>query len=277
MQHPPHRDLPRPLYRNRPRKCHGQNGVSLLAVMALLLLSAITVLGSFRVARLSEGMVGNGSDYARAFAAAEALLHDAEIDIRGRLPPYEILDPDGQPGSPCRPDVPNTVGCRIQDNLTPWFPRDSPEFNAVSDVLGTLSNGGANGVRCQQGICAPTGLNDLDGLWQQQSVMEPLGACYGQFTRIGLTATATANDGNPLLDAVFDRNGRCTHGTARYWVEIFRYDHNAAATTGPASALLPELSRNFIYRITAIAHGTREGTRVILRSIFVPFPAQPPL
>ena len=245
-------------------------GVSLLTVMVILLLSTIAVMGSFRVARLAEAMQRNGSDYERAFAAAEALLRDAEIDIRGRRPPYETLNADGQPGNPCLPLGADVIGCRRQTGQQPWFPQNSFDFDEVSDLVQTAA-GNSNGIRCSQGICVPQQITEFANLGQLLPQMQPLGACYGQFTRQGQTATAGVGDSNPLLAAQFDQN---TGARAWYWVELFKYTTHVGAGPGAANVVTPEPSRNFIYRITAVAQGLREGTQVVLHSLFIPFPAQ---
>jgi hypothetical protein len=63
-----------------------QQGIALLTVLVLLLLSLTAVLGALRYSNLNEAMLGNTSDYNRTFAAAEALVRDAEIDIRVAAP-----------------------------------------------------------------------------------------------------------------------------------------------------------------------------------------------
>ncbi len=68
--------------------------MSLPLVLIFLLLAIISVLGAYRAGFLNERMVGNESDYNRAFAAAEALIRDAEMDIRGRRPPYDFVQAD---------------------------------------------------------------------------------------------------------------------------------------------------------------------------------------
>ena len=60
-----------------------ERGIALIVVMVMLILGSILVLGSTRTTWFNETMVGNDSDYSRAYAAAEALIHDAEADIRG--------------------------------------------------------------------------------------------------------------------------------------------------------------------------------------------------
>jgi len=84
-----------------------QQGVSLLIVVVVTLLCALLVLASAQVVRLSEMLAGNDSEASRAFEAAEALLHDAELDVLG-------LGPQGQA---CQPG-PGWIGCRHPGTAT---------------------------------------------------------------------------------------------------------------------------------------------------------------
>jgi type IV pilus assembly protein PilX len=250
--------------------CHPQRGISLVTVLVLLLLSLVAVLGAFRVANLNEAMLGNSSDYNRARVAAEALILDAEMDIRGRRPPYATVQTDGTIGFPCRPAPANSttslvteggyVGCRNQAAAnTPWFPRNSEDFDAVSDLV--ESNSAT--LRCMQGICVPLNTTDLAFIENNLANMTPLGATYGQFTRNALAAPGVS--GNPILSS--------DTAKAWYWVEAFRYNSDAV-NSGAASinALVPDPTAPFIYRITAIAQGMKAGTRVVIKSVFVPYP-----
>ena len=249
-----------------------QHGISLLTVMVILLLSSIAVLGSFRVAHLAQIMQGNDSDYERAFAAAEAVLRDAEIDVRGRLPPYNFQHSDGQAGAPCLPAALDVVGCRQLGAQQPWFPQSSSEFDELRDLIDSFASAN-NGVRCRQGICIPQNINAPANTAQQLVAMRPFGACYGQFTRRGLPPDNGLGDTNPSLVVEFDGNRNCTQARAWYWVELFRFNTSVGLPGGAANLPTPELNRNFLYRITAVAQGLREGTQVVLQSIFIPFPA----
>lgn len=249
-----------------------QRGIALPTVLVLLLLSIISVLGAFKVGLLNEIMVGNVSDYSRARAAAEALVRDAEMDIRGRRPPYTTIQSDGTLGFPCRPN-PSTsttsqiietgwIGCR--NNAvpgTPWFPRTSEEFDEVSDIV--AENNAV--IRCEAGICMPLNMTDLGAIENNLDAMKQFGATYGLYTRNGLAYPSVA--GNPIL------NGTGVNARAWYWVEAFRYGESVSSGISPASNLTPEPSASFVYRITAIAQGLKASTRVVIKSTFVPFPA----
>ncbi len=63
-----------------------QRGISLLVVMIVVLLSSLLALWAFRTSLVNEAIVGNDADYQRAFEAAQAMVQDAELDIRGERP-----------------------------------------------------------------------------------------------------------------------------------------------------------------------------------------------
>ena len=251
------------LINSNPRR---QRGISLFTVLVLLLLSVTAVLGAFRVANLNEAMLGNSADYNRAQAAAEALIRDAEMDIRGRLPPYTTVQANLALGWPCRPDAVGSnvvttgyVGCRNQGVAnTPWFPRNNEDFDSVTDIVAA-----ANTSRCLQGICMPLNSTDHARIEEDLATMTPFGATYGQYTRVGLTAPGVA--GNAILTSVPAR--------AWYWVEGFRYSTAIASGPNVGAANIPDSQGFFTYRITAVAQGMKAGTQVVIKTIFVPFPA----
>nr|WP_315465093.1 hypothetical protein [uncultured Rhodoferax sp.] len=247
-----------------------QKGISLFLVLIVLLLTLSAVLGSFRVSSLNESILANTSDYSRAQAAAEALIRDAEIDIRGRRPPYTTVQADGKLGWPCRPNPATstttnveTVGyessCRQRNSTTtPWFPQNNEEFDAVTDIV--VANDATK--RCENGICMPSSTTSHANIASDLASWTPFGATYGQYTRNSLAAPGVA--GNPILTSATP--------SAWYWIEAFRYSYGASIDADISSNLIPSEGRNFIYRITAIAQGLKPGTRVVIRSIFVPYP-----
>lgn len=234
---------------------HASRGIALITVLSILTVSALLVLASARSALLHEMIAGQQSDQARAQAAADALLRDAELDILGQ-------DAEGRP---CRPPAPGTVGCRARGAgaaaLAPYFPQTPEEFEEVRDWLR------ARNVLCSEGICIAPTLTALDGLASNLDAVQASGATYGQFTRTGLSAPGTA--GNPLL---------ASEGAPRawYWAEVLRYDTgpDAMATAAPRGHLQPDPARPFVYRITAMALGLKPGTRAVVRALFVPYPAK---
>lgn len=266
-------------------------GVSLTVVLIVVVLGLISIAGAFRVARLSESQSGATADHARTYAAAEALLRDAESDIRGRLPDttgtwaangdvYKVNATDGLVGLPCKTAVPpaNKVyaGCRTIDavpgatNDAAWYPESVDEYDELRDVITAKKPT----LRCYQGICTPLSMADLRDI-HLESLLSPLfpdGAYYGQYT--GLKTKTTTNS-NPSLS----RNTTATTLPAagqpwgRYWVEVFRHTNSVANGSSASTNLVPDPSAPFVYRVTAVAQGLKPGSRVILRQVFVPNPA----
>jgi type IV pilus assembly protein PilX len=267
------------------RQRQAQRGASLVVVMIIVLLGLVSIAGAFRVTALSESVIGGGSDRARTLAAAEALLRDAENDIRGRLPSLTgtgALFPTqtgGLLGLPCKTSAPPTgkihIGCRVADavpgatNTHAWYPRDVGEYQSLSVVIGAVKAT----RRCLQGICVPLSLNALDQLYEGALLGEvfPDGAAYGQYT--GATVSATA--GNASLSRNITATALPGDGEpwSRYWVEVFRYSGGVANGASPTAHLAPDPTAPFVYRITAVAQGRKPGSRVILRQTFVPNPA----
>jgi type IV pilus assembly protein PilX len=220
-----------------------QRGISLIVVMVMLLLASVVVLSSTRIGWFNEKFVGSQSDYQRAFAAAEALMKDAEHDIRG-------INPDG---TPCKTAA-NHVGCR--SIAQPYFPQDDDDIDTVTDRVG-------NNTSCKQGICIPSAVTTFGTTtWTTDlSAMTAtaVAATYGQFTGVDPQST-----GNPLLMSATPR--------AWYWVEVFRYSNAGAITNQAGDLPIPDKNHPFVYRITTYATGLKPGTRVWLRSVFIPRP-----
>jgi type IV pilus assembly protein PilX len=223
-----------------------QRGVSLIVVMVVLVMGSLLMLGSTRVGTLHQALVGSESDTQLAFAAAEALIRDAELDILGQR----------ADGTPCSNDPTVAAGCRALAD--PFFPEEDDDL----DLLGRSVSSGSGFRNCRQGICLPGTVNELDvSAWTTDLArMQAVGATYGQFT-----GTATAAASNPLL----------TNAPARawYWVEVFRYSDAGGILAPTGSRLAPDMVRHpYVYRITAYVQGNKPGTRVQLRSVLVPFP-----
>lgn len=236
-----------------------QQGIALIVVMVMLLLATIVVLGSTRLGWLSERMVGSESDHQRAFAAAEALIRDAERDIRG-------LQADGT--TPCQKD-PSFVGCRPSATAAPFFPQSVSDLDVLRERLK------ANTIRCLRGICLPDTTDTLNrNTWTSQLAAMTAGsgdaavpARYGEFTGIDPAST-----GNALLQ--WSRPGVTPAVAARawYWVEVFLYTEAAGLVAQSEHSLAPDAKQPFVYRITAYVQGMKPGTRVWLRSVYVPRP-----
>ena len=60
--------------------------MALFVVIVFVLLTMLAALWASRTALFGEMIVGNDADYQRAFEAAQALLQDAELDIRSAEP-----------------------------------------------------------------------------------------------------------------------------------------------------------------------------------------------
>jgi type IV pilus assembly protein PilX len=230
-----------------------QRGVALLVVMAALLLTSIALLGSLQVGWLAERRLGSESDTQRAFAAAEALMRDAELDILGLRADGTRCDSTPAMQPPCRSGV----------GAGTFFPQSDEDLDLLhARVL-------AGHRFCFQGICLPESVDSLKDAWPDDlaamsagSADTAIAATYGQFT-----GAAPEKAGNPLLNAATPR--------AWYWVEVFRYTQ-AAGIMQPAGDLpIPDRRHPFVYRITAYAKGLHPGTRVHLRSVFVPYPQSP--
>lgn len=231
-----------------PASLRRERGVSLIVVMVMLLLGTIIVLGSTRVGWLNEKLVGNQSDYQRTFAAAEAALRDAERDIKG-------LNEDGT--------VCNTsaafVGCRNFGAGLAFFPQDEDDLDTLKARLGTNV--------CLQGICLPASTSTFTTATFSTNLSSmtagtgtsAIAATYGQFT--GLTPAA---QGNPLLTGSAAR--------AWYWVEVFHYEAASGIIQSTGNQPTPDLAHPFVYRITAYVQGQKAGSRVWLRSVYVPRP-----
>ena len=58
-----------------------------------------------------------------------------------------------------------------------------------------------------------------------------------------------------------------------YWIEVFRYSTAALIQEGTQGLVTPDPGQPYLYRINALARGLRAGTRVHLRSVFIPRPA----
>jgi type IV pilus assembly protein PilX len=163
--------------------------------LVLLLLSLTAVLGALRYSNLNEAMLGNTSDYNRTFAAAEALVRDAEIDIRGRRPPIPRQGRwyAGHP-LPARSSLaPLTTeagfqGCRNKALAnTPFFPLESSDMDDLETIWQPIRR---HPSLFGWHLCMPVNSTDLANFETNPctyAAMIPLGATYGQFTRNGLT------------------------------------------------------------------------------------------
>ncbi|MBS0382280.1 MAG: pilus assembly protein [Proteobacteria bacterium] len=225
-----------------------QQGVALYVVLVLVLLSMLLALWAARSALFGEIIVGNDADHRRTFEAAQAMLQDAEFDIRG-------VRPDGVS---CIVDATKGDVCRRTTSV--YFDIEAKD---LEKTLSTIAQNNAT-VNCFKGMCQKRA--DPQDFWNAPTTLAAMtatdvGARYGQFT--GADAAATAN---PILANTAAGQG------AWYWVEIMPYvDPNVSLLGGlpPGSNVArfaPSRKKPWVYRITALARGSKPNTEVILQS-----------
>lgn len=211
----------------------GQQGISLLVVMVMLLLCSLLALGAARVGWLNEAMVGNISDDQRAFLAAEILMGDAQRDIQ-------------------------TQTRSITSGNDLFYP-----LNGAADITELQNRVAGLPVPCRAGLCFPATLDTLNGTgttnwWQQGdavvNAMRAAGATYGQITGVARNPLQES----PLLTPTGDR-------LAHYWIEAFLVPPNQVTMAGQVSGTRP-----YAYRVTVVVDGLKAGTRVVLQSIMSP-------
>ena len=218
------------------------------------------VLTTTRTNWFNETVVGGQSDYHRAYAAAEALISDAETDIRGKLP-----------GGP--PITPNDAafffgsGRRIAD---PHFP-----LNVHTDLDPVIAAIGVGVVPCRRGICVPPNEQALGNAWWDNPVTfaamtagaantaNAVAATYGEFTGANAAAGCAeppAHDHSQPRRLVLGGNTaiRGVGQPCSRWL----------AGAGRARVLS---GQPYFFRITAVVQGQKPGTRVVLEN---PFHAQ---
>ena len=222
-----------------------QRGVALFFVLVMVLLGTLLAAWTARTVRFNELVTGNDADYQRALQAAQAMVRDAELDIRGQRPD----------GSPCRTAPGYEGSCRLTrldaEAGQVFFPRDTGDFQDLSIALAGRT------PSCIKGICL--GAKLAPEFWRGQTAangfeaMKKVAARYGEFTG----ATVADKGGDPLLMAGQDQ--------AWYWVEVLPYDMGAAA----ADPFRPDAQRPFAYRITAVAQGRKQASLAVVQTVFI--------
>ena len=242
-----------------------QNGAALYVVLVTILIAMLISVWAARSALFGEMVVGNNTDYQRAFEAAEALIQDAELDITKSISETCTVTPGT--ASVCR------------GGSTAKLPLEAIN---VTPLLNRLESSG--NLACRDALCTKrTGAQDW---WNDPATltsMQALGARFGKYT--GAKASTNNQTGaisNPILaDTSSGRGGW-------YWIEILPYDQtgeNSSLITGvtntPAGGGTPVTSNAgtsiltvnseapVIYRITAIAIGLRENSRAVIQSTLV--------
>ncbi|WP_408642887.1 pilus assembly PilX family protein [Acidovorax bellezanensis] len=238
-----------------------QQGVVLFVVIVCVMLSMLLALWASRTSLFNEMVVGNDASYQRAFEAAQALMQDAELDIRG-----EMADGSACGAPPCR-----AYSSKLQ------FPADTQEINPLITALQ------AEPTRCKDGLCSrrvgrqdfwnyatattpiqPAANADLGEVPLSALMAEGVGARYGQYT--GAVHTTDAGPINPILaETAAGRGGW-------YWIEVMRYSDKAKSANLIMDSSTSELPLNLdvyvVFRITALAIGSRPGTTVVLQETY---------
>ena len=238
-----------------------QRGVALFVVIVFVMLSMLLALWASRTSLFNEMLVGNDADYQRAFEAAQALLQDAELDIRG----------ENADGSVC-----TAANCREKIAAAPKIPLEAQE---VTPLLAELDTKTAT-AKCSYGLCTKRlGRQDF---WNKKDTTDlqagefdlsamtktNVGARYGQFS--GAAVGSSSSQANPILadTSADDRGGW-------YWIEVMQYDESAKNSglivggTNTDNLLRLNLEPNVVYRITALAYGRKPGTMAVLQQTYV--------
>lgn len=246
-----------------------QRGVALFTVVVFVMLSMLLALWASRTALFGEALVGNDADYQRAFEAAQALLQDAELDIRG-----ENADGTACSGSGdvCRTSTAEKIPLEARDVtqlLLALGRRDSQCSNGLCAKRSGKqdfwnNNDPAKGTTLDQMTSGNVGVSIADAT--------PIGARYGQYT--GAQLGDSTKPANPILA------DRATSRGGWYWIEVLPYtpssasaglimaDDGAGNTTVANNYLPLSLQPNVVYRITALAYGLKPNTRVVLQQTY---------
>ena len=248
-----------------------QRGVALFVVIVFVMLSMLLALWASRTSLFNEMLVGNDADYQRAFEAAQALLQDAELDIRNE-------NPDGRACTDTDDDP--LTGCREKIADAPKIPLETQDVTPLLADLDTKTT-----AKCSHGLCTKragrqdfwnkkdeTGLAagefSLASMTKTVGGVTP-GARYGQFS--GATLGDSDNPANPILA---DRSAANRGGW--YWIEVMPYDESSknsglivgAGGAATANLLNLNLKPNVVYRITALAYGRKGNTMAVLQQTY---------
>ena len=133
--------------RRAPRHRANQRGVALFVVIVFVLVTRLPALCASPPALFRQMIDGNDADYQRAFEAAQALLQDAELDIREEHAdgtPWRQSDAARTLNAPCEA---NSDICRTKADL-PRPPETAEDLGERLARLKTQSTG------CQHGTAA---------------------------------------------------------------------------------------------------------------------------
>lgn len=233
-----------------------QRGVALFVVIVFVMLSMLLALWASRTSLFNELVVGNDADYQRAYEAAQALLQDAELDIRNQKS-------DGTEcvgtGDVCRAALDEKIPLEMKD---------------VGPLLSDLE---VKTAQCSKGLCLKrTGKQDFwnnndptQGPTLAQMAHPERGARYGQFTGAG--KGSTTSPANPLLQWKDDGTTPANEG-GWYWIEVLPYMDlsKSKVVVDPTNNNLLDITPKslVVYRITALAYGRKAGTQVVLQQTY---------
>ena len=237
-----------------------QRGVALFVVIVFVMLAMLLALWASRTALFNEMVVGNDADYQRAFEAAQAMLQDAELDIRNETA-------IGSKCTNCRRDTSYADSTKNPKK----FPTTVAERDALLIELTAATTGCINGLCTRQTDWSLEAITDATNPKAAKNV----GARYGEYTKALHTANSNTN---PLLQWVnwSDEQKVIDTTKAWYWIEILPYldeTGGGVAIGGEGSASnqwLPILGQERVaYRVTAWAKGLKPTTNVILQQVYI--------
>ena len=222
-----------------------QSGLSLVIVLIIILLAMLISLWAARSSFFNELVVGNETDYQRAYEAAEALIQDAEADI-GKNATSTCTRPTGATAAVCRPSGYKQFILEGKE-ITPFL-------NDLSDIAVT---------QCVDAICSKrTAYQDWWKNPTQLTAMRLVGARYGTYT-----GAIHSDKSNPLLNATTTNQG------GYYWIEVMDYenasDKQVLINSSSKNALSINASPSVAYRITAVVQGLKDSTRAVIQSTYV--------
>ena len=220
-----------------------QQGISLFIVMVVVLLTAILVAMGFKSSLFNETATGNSVEYQRTFEAAQALMHDAEMDIYSQTPSGALCG-----GANCRANL-GAINDADSPGGTIYFPSKGDQ---LSEVMSSLMS---SSVGCIAGVCRPLldASNQPEAFWDiptRLASMKKRAASYGRYTDGVLGARS---------------NQRLKNTNSWYWVEILPYVTTSGVFGGTA---LAPTDIDAIFRITVLVEGER-NTRSVLQKIVV--------
>ncbi len=240
----------------------------MFVVIVFVMLSMLLALWASRTSLFNEMIVGNDADYQRAFEAAQALLQDAELDIRRESPDGLTACTNPDPNK-CRDTNPGAYKIPIKGEVTQLLDDLNQQPTKCKDGLCTKRAGRQDFWRTTSATVLAAGEVKLTDM-----TMSNVGARYGQYT--GATVGSSSTPANPILaDTSANNRG------GWYWIEVMQYDESAKNSglivggTNTDNLLRLNLEPNVVYRITALAYGRKRSptdepqTMAVLQQTYV--------